>query len=202
MLSYQTEVPTESLHAFVQAQPMGRLITVDEQGFPRVSLFNFVFDGESFALHLPRHHPQLRDLAARPECLFSLDEVLAMIPSHWVDEENGGLATAYYRQASFRCQATVSGEPEVLGPILQRLMDRHQPEGGYKALDPQDPLYQGAFKALVAVVLKVEGQNLKFKHGQNRTPEKRQAIIEHLKARALPGDGRAAEAVAWTLAPG
>jgi predicted FMN-binding regulatory protein PaiB len=40
---------------------------------------------------------------------------------------------------------------------------------------------------------------VKFKLGQNRPPQARRRIIEELRRRGGPTDGRAADALEWTL---
>jgi predicted FMN-binding regulatory protein PaiB len=52
---------------------------------------------------------------------------------------------------------------------------------------------------LAAVRLEVVGRRAKFKLGQNRPAETRRKIIGELLKRGRPGDGRAAEALQWTI---
>jgi predicted FMN-binding regulatory protein PaiB len=78
-------------------------------------------------------------------------------------------------------------------------MRRYQPEGGFRAIDPGDPLYRGALRQLVAVRLAVERVKVKFKLGQNRPPETRRKIVEFLRERGRPNDVRAAAALESTL---
>jgi len=139
------------------------------------------------------------DLRARPRCVFELDEPLGVIPSYWVHAEYGGSATAYHRTVIFECTATVADDPAAVAAQQQRLMARYQPEGGFRAIDPDDPLYRGALRQLAAVRLTVERVRIKFKLGQNRPPETRRKVIEFLRERGRPNDARAAEALESTL---
>ena len=65
-------------------------------------------------LHLVRADEQVADLKARPRCAFEVDEVLAVIPSHWVHPEYAGSATAYHRTVIFECDAAISEDHGVL----------------------------------------------------------------------------------------
>jgi len=196
---YYADVPGAEVDALVQGQELGRLVTVGEDGTPHVGLYPFVRDGDAIDLHLVRRDEQVADVAARPRCVFEVDEVLGVIPSYWVHPEYGGAATAYHRTVIFEGVAAVAAEPDRVAAQQVRLLARYQPEGGYRALDPSDPLYRGALAQLAAVRLTIERVRTKFKLGQNRPPETRRRIIEHLRARGRPADGRAAAALEWTL---
>jgi transcriptional regulator len=101
----------------------------------------------------------------------------------------------------FECRATVIADPAAVAEQQVRLLARYQPEGGFRAPQPDDPLYRAALDKLAAVRLRVERTRVKFKLGQNRPAEARRRIIDELRKRGRPGDARAADALAWTLAP-
>jgi uncharacterized protein len=193
------EVEPAEVDRFVEAQELGRLVSVGADGTPHVGLYPFVRDGASFDLHLVREDELAVDLKARPRCLFEVDEVLGVIPSYWVHAEYGGSATAYHRTVIFECTATVVDDPAAVAAQQQCLMARYQPEGGFRAIDLDDPLYRGALRQLAAVRLSVDRVRTKFKLGQNRPPETRQKIVQFLRERGRPNDARAAEALESTL---
>jgi predicted FMN-binding regulatory protein PaiB len=197
-----TQVPPTEIERFVQAQELGRLITAGPDGTPHVGLYPFVREGDVVDLHLVRDDELVVDLKARPRCVFELDEVLGVIPSYWVHAEYAGSATAYHRTVIFECAATVLEDPAAVAAQQVRLLARYQPEGGFRAVRPDDPLYQGALQRLAAVRLRVERIRVKFKLGQNRPPEARRRVIAELRQRGRPGDERAAAAVEWTLGHG
>jgi uncharacterized protein len=196
---YYAAIPPAEIDRFVAAQELGRLITVGEDGTPHVGLYPFVREGEVVDLHLVRGDELAEDLRVRPRCVFEVDEVLGVIPSYWVSAEYAGSATAYHRTVIFDCRATVVDDPAAVAAQQVRLLARYQPEGGFRPLNPEDPLYRGALGQLAAVRLQVERVRAKFKLGQNRPPEARRRIIDELRRRGRPGDARAADALAWTL---
>lgn len=192
-------VPPAELDRFVGAQELGRLITVGEDGTPHVGLYPFVREDDAVDLHLVREDELVVDLKARPRCVFELDEVLGVIPSYWVHAEYGGSATAYHRTVIFECRATVLEDPAAVAAQQVRLLARYQPEGGFRAVSPDDALYRGALDRLAAVTLRIERTRVKFKLGQNRPPSARVRVIAELRKRGRPGDARAADALEWTL---
>jgi predicted FMN-binding regulatory protein PaiB len=198
---YYADVPAADVTRFVQSQSLGRLVTVGADGTPHLGLYPFVHEPGLFDLHLVRVDELTVDLEARPRCLFEVDEVLGVIPSYWVSQEYAGSATAYHRTVIFECRATVIKDPTAVAEQQIRLLARYQPEGGFRAVTPSDPLYHAALEQLAAVRLRVERTRVKFKLAQNRPPETRRRIVEALRTRGRPGDAQAAEAVEWTLRP-
>jgi len=195
------DVPREVIDDFVRGQEMGRLVTVSGDGAPHIGLYPFAYDGSVIEVHLNRADAQLADLAARPRCVFEVDEILGTIPSYWVHPESAVAATAYHRTVIFECTATVSHDAGVLAAQQTRLLARYQPEGGFRLVDPTDPLYTGAIDFIAAVTLDVTAVQAKFKLGQNRPPAARTRVIEELRRRGRRNDERAADAVAWTMDP-
>ena len=197
--AYYADVPPEAIDRFVDAQELGRLVSVGEDGRPHIGLYPFVRSPGAIDLHLVREDEVAVDLRTRPRCVFEVDEVLGVIPSYWLHQEYGGSATAYHRTVIFECVATVLDDPAAVAAQQARLMARYQPEGGFRAIRPDDPLYGGALRQLTAVRLAVEGVRTKFKLAQNRPAETRRKIVQLLRERGRPNDARAAEALESTL---
>lgn len=109
------------------------------------------------------------------------------------------MATAYHRTVIFDCDATISEDGAALAEQQTRLLARYQPEGGFRALDPHDPLYRGAIEYIAAIRLDVRRRRVKFKIGQNRPASARAKIVEELRKRGRPNDARAAAALQWTI---
>jgi uncharacterized protein len=194
-----TNIPGDELERFVHAQELGRLVSVATDGTPHLGLYPFTYDGAAFEIHLVRTDEQAADLRARRRCMFEVDEVLATIPSYWVDAENAIMATAYHRTVVFECDATVSGDPGELAAQQMRLLARYQPEGRFRPVTADDPMYRGAIDHIVAVRLHIRARRAKFKLAQNRPPEVRAKIADALRKRGRPSDERAAEALVWTI---
>jgi predicted FMN-binding regulatory protein PaiB len=199
---YYSDIPEEVIDAFIREREMGRLITVGADGLPHIGLYPFDYRGDAIEMHLNRADEQLADLRARPRCAFEVDEVLAVIPSYWVHPESAVMATAYHRTVIFECAVTVSEDADVLAAQQMRLLGRYQPEGGFRPVTPDDPLYRGAIDFIAAIRLDIRGRQVKFKLGQNRQPAVRARVIDELRRRGRPNDARAADALQWTIDQG
>ncbi len=198
---YYAQPSAARVRALVDERPYCELLTTGPDGLPHLGLFNHRFDGDEFLLHLNRADEQVADLRARAEAVVSVTDVMALIPSYWVDERDGGAATMYYRHAEFRCRARLIEAPGEMTPYLTRLMDHFQPEGGFDALDHAAPVYARLYKMLVLVALTPVSSRTKWKVGQNRPADLRQRVVEQLKARGRDGDLRAAAEVQATVPP-
>jgi hypothetical protein len=197
---YYSDIPEDVLDAFVREQELGRLLTVDAAGLPHLGLYPFAYDGGAIEIHLNRSDEQFAHLEARARCAFELDEILATVPSYWVDPDSAVAATAYHRTVLFECEAAmISRDPAVLAAQQTRLLARYQPEGGFRAVTPQEPIYRGAFGVIAAIRLAIVGRRVKWKIGQNRPPEKRARVVAELRQRGRPRDARAADALQWTI---
>jgi predicted FMN-binding regulatory protein PaiB len=194
-----TDIPRDEIDRFVSTQALGRLVTVGGDGTPHVGLYPFFRDGDVIELHLVRRDEQIADLKARPRCVFEVDEILTVIPSYWVHPESAVSATAYHRTVIFETTAVVSEDAAGIAAQQRRLMAKHQPEGGFREVTPDDPLYKSAIAMIAAVTLTVTACRPKFKLAQNRPVEVRLRVIAELRKRGLPGDARAADALQWTV---
>jgi predicted FMN-binding regulatory protein PaiB len=201
---YYADVPDGAIADLLRASRLCRLTTIgtSDDGFPHVGLFPFTFDSEGlagFELHLNRKDEQIADLRERPRCVLEVDEVLATIPSHWIDPDNAVFATAYHRTVAFECTVTLVEDAEGVAAQQNRIMARYQPEGLHKHVDASDPLYTTMLKMLVGIRLKVENTKVKFKLAQNRDFETRMDLVRRLRERGTDLDRRTADAIEWTV---
>src|SRR5262249_52583491 len=189
---YYSDIPDELLDAFVREQELGRLLTVGSDGLPHLGLYPFTWDGRAIEIHLNRADEQLAHLEARSRCAFELDEVLATVPSYWIDPENAVAATAYHRTVLFECEvARISRDASVLAEQQTRLLARYQPEGGFRAVTGDEAIYRGSLGVIAAVRLAITARRVKWKIGQNRPPAARARVVAELRQRGRPRDARA-----------
>jgi len=196
---YYADVPPEVVDAFVGECELGRLVTASAEGVPHIGLYPFVYERPAIALHANQADELLADLAVNPRCLFEVDDVLGVIPSHWIHPEDAVMATAYHRTVVFECTATLSADPDALAAQQMRLLARYQPEGGFRPVALEHPHYRGAIATIRAIRLDIHATRVKFKLAQNRTPQVRTNIIAQLRKRGRPNDGRAADLLGWTI---
>lgn len=125
----------------------------------------------------------------------SVEETVAVLPSYFMDPQRACPATTLYRAAQAHGVLQAIEEPVRKARVLQRLMEKLQPEGGYLPLDADSPLYRAQVKGLLIAGLPLDALTTKAKLAQNRTPEQRSVLLEKLWARGAAGDARALELI-------
>jgi GNAT superfamily N-acetyltransferase/nitroimidazol reductase NimA-like FMN-containing flavoprotein (pyridoxamine 5'-phosphate oxidase superfamily) len=135
-------------------------------------------------------HGEKLGLLGRP-ALASYDEVVADIPSYWIHPELACPASTYYLSAI--AEGTVERVHDLAhkARILNALMQRFQPEGGYAPLSAEDKRYTKVLEQLLVAELQPIRISAKHKLGQHRTVAQIERVLEGLWARGKQGDLRA-----------
>jgi nitroimidazol reductase NimA-like FMN-containing flavoprotein (pyridoxamine 5'-phosphate oxidase superfamily)/GNAT superfamily N-acetyltransferase len=129
------------------------------------------------------------------EVVVSAEEVVASIPSYFIDPERACPATTLYRSAQVHGTLEAIDDSETKARALGALLAKHQPEGGFVPLSHDHPLYAKVVASLLVVGVSLERLDGKAKLGQNRTPEEQRKMVEALWRRGAPGDPSAIDAV-------
>ncbi len=130
----------------------------------------------------------LRRFTARPRATFAAVSVQTYIPSHFTAEENAAAATVAFQSVQVRGRCRTIEDPEEKCAILNQLMHKYQPEGRYKKISPEDPLYRKVLSSTGVYALVVEGITGKFKLLQNKSEADRRKIVAKLQGRGTPAD--------------
>lgn len=194
-------VPIDALHAFVDAQFHVKVIAVDEDGYPCVSLLPFVRvegkDGrpDMFEVHMVQADQTFQALARSRKASLLFDEPLAFSPHDWVDPLYAGMATLHFRAVNVQADVETSTDPAVVAGFLARLLKRYEPGACYQPIQAGG-VYDEDLKVLGAVRLTAIRHEAKWKLAQSRSEAKRAELIARLKERGGPLDTRAAEVIA------
>ena len=183
----------------LQTTEIGYLSFIGPDGWPRITPLNFVFDGRVL-WHGAIAGERFECLQRNPKATFSTVSLQAYVPSHFTSEGSAIGATTVYQSAIVRGSCSIIEEAQERCKILNMLMDKYQPEGRYKRITPEDPMYIKLLKATAVCALVPESMTGKFKLSQNRSVEDRQRTITKLKERGSPADLQLAEAMQKTLA--
>jgi len=177
---------------------IGYLTFNGPDGWPRITPLNFVFDGR-ILWHGAIAGERFECLEKDPRATFAAVSVQLYLPSHFVSEENATAATVAFKSVQVRGRCTSVEEPDEKCAILNQLMEKYQPEGRYKKVSPQDPLYKKVLLATGVYALAVEEVVGKFKFAQNKSETDRKKIAAKLKERGSPVDLLVAEEILKTV---
>jgi nitroimidazol reductase NimA-like FMN-containing flavoprotein (pyridoxamine 5'-phosphate oxidase superfamily)/GNAT superfamily N-acetyltransferase len=125
----------------------------------------------------------------------SVEDVVARIPSTFLDPERACPATTLFRSVQAHGVLRELSEPALKARALQALMEKLQPEGGHVPITHEDPRYAAAVRGLLIAGLSLDQVDGKAKLAQNRSVADRVRVLAGLWARGAAGDTRAIELV-------
>lgn len=173
--------------------PHGNLAGATPDGTPVLRTLHHAILGGALWFHGAPRGEKL-ELAGRP-AVFGCEEVVARIPSYWLDPDRACPATTYFRSVQARGTLVRVEDADEKARALAALMGRLQPEGGHVPIEAARPEYRGALRGLLVLRLDVERLTGRWKLGQNRSPEALGAVLAGLWRRGGAGDLEAMEAI-------
>jgi nitroimidazol reductase NimA-like FMN-containing flavoprotein (pyridoxamine 5'-phosphate oxidase superfamily)/ribosomal protein S18 acetylase RimI-like enzyme len=174
---------------FLRNASVIHLASLNDAGMPVLRTLHSVVVEDYIAFHGS-------PIGEKTECdnrpvVLSAEETVAQIPNYFIDPIKACPATTYYRSVQVHGVLQPIDEPAERALVLQRLMEKFQPEGRHQAITAEDPMYKGAVKNLMISKVSLQHLNGKAKLGQNRSPEELQKIIKALWRRGADSDLRA-----------
>jgi ribosomal protein S18 acetylase RimI-like enzyme/nitroimidazol reductase NimA-like FMN-containing flavoprotein (pyridoxamine 5'-phosphate oxidase superfamily) len=187
---------SEALRLLARA-PTHHLATTGDGGAPILRVVHGVWIDGALAFHGAPAGEKMEGLG-RP-AVVEAAEVVAEIPSYFVDAERACPATTYYRSVQAHGVIERVDDPDEKAAVMAALMAKLQPEGGHAPLDPGHAAYERLYRKSVdgLLVARVRPTQIdgKAKLGQNRRPDELARVLEALWRRGRPGDPAAIEAV-------
>jgi nitroimidazol reductase NimA-like FMN-containing flavoprotein (pyridoxamine 5'-phosphate oxidase superfamily)/N-acetylglutamate synthase-like GNAT family acetyltransferase len=181
----------EEARALLDRAGIVHLATTGEDGHPILRVVHAVVDGDVVAFHAAPAGEKMEALGR--QAVVSAHEVVAEIPSWFLDPERACPATTFYLSAQVDGILEPIEDLARKARILQALMTKYQPEGLHVPIRAKDPLYTKALKGLLVAGVHLDNLACKVKLGQNRKLAERTRIVEQLWRRGGPGDARAVD---------
>ena len=167
---------------FLQNEHVGRISTIDENGFPQIIPMNFVFLDDAIYMHSHPRGEKIQNLLQNDKVGFEADRELEFLPSYFEDPKNASLADTLYISIVIKGIATLVKDRDEKTLALNGLMEKYQPEGGYDPIAPD-------MRVLDSVtVIKVKPKLLtgKYKIGQHMSPLDRIELAQKILKRNSP----------------
>jgi len=174
----------------------GVLGLVGPAGGPLMVPLNFVRVDDRLYFHSAKSGEKMEALEARGEASFLVVDALAQIPSTVFDPVRACSATQYFRSVLAYGQVAPLADIGRKAEVLQALMEKLQPQGGFTPVTAADPLYKASVAGVAILEFRVARWSAKFEVGQRLTPEKRSLVRSFLERRGGPADRRTLEAMA------
>lgn len=172
----------EKIKEFLNEEHVGRVASIDKNGFPQIIPMNFVFLNDAIYMHSHVKGEKLENISRNNKVGFEADRELEFLPSYFDDPHNAALADTLYISVVIKGIGTFIDDKEEKILALNGLMNKYQPEGKY---DPMTPDMQ----AVDAVsIIKIIPQVLhgKYKIGQHMNPADRMDLAQKILKRNTP----------------
>jgi nitroimidazol reductase NimA-like FMN-containing flavoprotein (pyridoxamine 5'-phosphate oxidase superfamily)/ribosomal protein S18 acetylase RimI-like enzyme len=183
--------------ALLASAPVVHLAATTDEGAPLLRTLNGVVVDDALCFHAAPVGEK-SEAIGRP-VVVSAEEIVATIPSYFIDSERACPATTLYRSVQLHGILEAVEAPAEKARVLAALMAKYQPEAGYQPLDPAHAdwsrLYANQVAALLVGRIRLDDLDGKAKLMQNRSVDERVRVLEQLWQRGLDGDARAIELI-------
>ena len=169
----------QKIKEFLNQEHVGRISSIDENGYPQIIPMNFVFLNDYVYMHSHIKGEKIANINRNNKVGFEVDRELEFLPSYFEDSKDASLADTLYISVVIKGMASLVTDKEEKTLALNGLMKKYQPEGGY------DPI-QSSMRVLdVVAVIKVIPNVIygKYKIGQNMRAENRMDLAEKILKR-------------------
>ncbi len=178
----------ERIIEFLNNEPVGRICSIDSNGYPQVIPMNFVYlsavnihtkcrtDNKSDGVYMHSYHmgQKLDNIKANPKVGFEVDRHICFLPSYFFHPTDASQADTLYISVVIKGIATIVEDSLEKAEALNSLMKKYQVEGRYAPLYPHMPSVQ---EVTVIKIFPIEMRG-KYKIGQHWAPAYRLKIAE------------------------
>lgn len=166
----------EKIKEFLHQEHVGRIATIDENGYPQIIPMNFVFLNDVIYMHSHVKGEKIDNVTRNEKAGFEVDRELEFLPSYFEDPHNAALADTLYISVVIKGAASVVSDRVEKTLALNGLMQKYQPEGQYDPITPDMKVHNGV------AVIKITPKVLygKYKIGQNLSASDRIKLAEKI----------------------
>ena len=118
----------EIIKELLDTAPVGRLGTLDSDGYPMIKPLNFVYADGKIYFHTALSGEKIDDIKRNNHVVFEVDQPIAYVKS----DRNPCTAKYLYRSVIIKGRATLIEDRTQRISALKRLMEKYQPDGGYE----------------------------------------------------------------------
>jgi nitroimidazol reductase NimA-like FMN-containing flavoprotein (pyridoxamine 5'-phosphate oxidase superfamily) len=166
----------KKIKEFLNDEHVGRISSIDVNGFPQIIPMNFVFQNDAIYIHSHLKGEKLDNISKNNKVGFEADRELEFLPSYFEDPHNASLADTLYISVVIKGIASFVSDRNEKTLALNGLMEKYQPEGFYDSL-------KSDMRVLDAVsVIKVTPKTLhgKYKIGQHMNSNDRMILAKKI----------------------
>jgi len=182
---------------FLDEERVGRVASIDEQGYPQIIPMNFVYvkndlidtqsDNKNIGAVYMHSHPigeKIENIKRNSKVGFEVDSYVCFLPSYYFHPTDASQADTLYISVVIKGNAAIVQDPDEKANALNALMKKYQKEGGYESLLSK----MGSVREVT--VLKVVPDQIrgKYKIGQHWIPRYRLKMARNIIQREAEDD--------------
>lgn len=183
----------DTARAVLARAPFVHLAGIDDDGAPVLRTVHGVIVGDRLCFHGAPAGEKMA-VVGKP-VVIQADEVVAEIPSYFIDPVRACPATTLYQSAQVHGVLERVDDVDAKAAVLQALMQRFQPEGGHRPISAHDEMYAAAVRGILVAGVSLAQLQGKSKLAQNRTPAELARLIDNMWKRGAETDAQAIELV-------
>ena len=169
----------EKIREFLSDEHVGRIASIDENGYPQIIPMNFAFVNDVIYMHSYLRGEKLDNIARNNNVGFEVDRELEFLPSYFSHPTDASQADTLYISIVIKGKASLVKDYEEKSLGLNSLMKKYQPEGNYEPLQKDDLVLDEV------AVIKITPESIrgKYKIGQHMRPESRLILARKILQR-------------------
>jgi uncharacterized protein len=175
---------------FLNTESVGRIASIDANGYPQVIPMNFVYVQANGPLIRSRgiitldavymhSHPfgeKLDNIKENSKVGFEVDRHVCFLPSYYFHPNDASQADTLYISVVIKGNAMIVEDNKEKADALNSLMEKYQKEGKYESLDP----YLPSVHEVAVIKIVPEGMRGKYKIGQHWAPAYRLKMARNI----------------------
>lgn len=183
----------EKIIEFLNKEPVGRVASIDRNGYPQIIPMNFVYiqaddpttnpnkiiSGDAVYMHSHRTGEKLDNIRINPKVGFEVDQHICFLPSYYFHPHDASQADTLYISVVIKGKADIIEDWEEKALALNMLMQKYQNREKYQELTP---LMQTVREVAVIKIFPNEIRG-KYKIGQQWAPAYRLKIAKAIMSR-------------------
>ena len=166
----------EKITKFLSEEHVGRIASIDEEGYPQVIPMNFAFSNDSIYMHSYPKGEKLENIIRNNKVGFEVDRELEFLPSYFSHPTDASQADTLYVSVVIKGEAILVEDYQEKALGLNAMMKKYQPEGHYEPLQKED-LVLDAVTVIKIIPKSIKG---KYKIGQHIRPESRKILAQKI----------------------
>jgi uncharacterized protein len=175
---------------------IGRLATVDSDGYPYVTPVKFVYYQDCVYFHSATEGEKIDNLARNPRVCFEVDLPLAYLGIKFNPEKDPCRSHQLYRSVIIRGNAKPVPDGEIKTEVLNALVEKHEGNSDFSPITRESAGYK-ACRVIEITPIRMTG---KSELGQSLPQVRyRDFIAQELVRRGLPGDLETVQAMGYDL---